>query len=387
MSQQLRLKQINLAGYKSIEQIQIPLDNNITLLIGPNGAGKSNLLSFFRLLNHIVRGGLQVYVGQHGYASSLLYYGPEVTEQIEAELLFQHEDTIASTKKCYSYRLRLAPTATGQLFFKNEALTYQSSEDDIAATPNIQLLGQGHSESLLKQTANGGSATSPAHHIYAWLQSCRVYQFHNTTQNATFRSPVNIHDNHGLRDDAGNLAALLYALQSNPQTYPYYARIVRYIQHILPQFNDFDLTPSPTNPDYIQLTWHDNRSPTYNFGPHQLSDGSLRFMALATLLLQPPHMLPQIIILDEPELGLHPSALTILEAMIQIAAQHTQVVLATQSSRLVDEFNSDQIVIVEQDRESSSTICRRVDTESLHEWLQEYRLSELWAKNVLGGLP
>jgi predicted ATPase len=189
-----------------------------------------------------------------------------------------------------------------------------------------------------------------------------------------------------LRDNAGNLAAFLFTMANNGEWKKHYDRIVRNIQLVLPQFGDFVLRPSPLNKDYIRLDWREKRK-DYLFGPHLLSDGSLRFMALATLLLQPAESLPKVIILDEPELGLHPTAISSLSGMIRTASVNSQVILATQSPRLVDEFNIDQIVIVERDETKDRSLVKRLDEKNLAEWLERYSLSDLWEKNVLGGRP
>jgi len=155
---------------------------------------------------------------------------------------------------------------------------------------------------------------------------------------------------------------------------------------MVPQFADFDLEPSPDNEKYVRLNWREEGS-DYLFGPHQLSDGSLRFMALTTLFMQPPEQRPHVIIVDEPELGLHPAAISALAGMVKAAPPKTQVLLATQSSRLVDEFSADQVMIVERDEKRPRSVFRRFREEDLRDWLERYCLSELWEKNVLGGRP
>ncbi len=196
-----------------------------------------------------------------------------------------------------------------------------------------------------------------------------------------------IENNQKLSSDASNLAAFLYRLKENPNSTKHYNKIVRYVQKAMPQFGDFDLKPNAINPKYITLNWREKSNRDYLFGPHQISDGSLRFMALATLFLQPEELLPKLIVLDEPELGLHPSALGYLAGMIKAASQHCQVVMATQSQRLVDEFEVENIVVVERNKITNNTEFKRKTAEELSDWLNEYSLGELWEKNVIGGQP
>jgi predicted ATPase len=222
--------------------------------------------------------------------------------------------------------------------------------------------------------------------VYTLLKGCQVFQFHDTSGAAKIRNKVYIEENKHLLKDAGNLAAFLYALKNRKDGFPFYQRIVNRITSIFPQFGDFELQPSALNKDYIRLNWREKGEP-YLFGPHQLSDGTLRFMALATLLLQPKESLPSVVILDEPELGLHPAAISSLAGMVKTAVTNTQVILATQSPRLVDEFEAEDIVIVERDEATQSSVFKRLDKAAFSDWLQRYSLSELWEKNVLGGKP
>ena len=155
----------------------------------------------------------------------------------------------------------------------------------------------------------------------------------------------------------------------------------------MPQFGDFSLDVLSGNKNYVRLNWTDSSGSDYLFGPDQISDGSLRFMALTTLLLQPPSLLPSFIVIDEPELGLHPSAAAILAGMIRTASQSAQLLIATQSTRLVDEFSAEELLIVERDEENKCSVFRKLDVRQLSEWLERYNLSDLWEKNVLGGQP
>lgn len=117
----------------------------------------------------------------------------------------------------------------------------------------------------------------------------------------------------------------------------------------------------------------------YSFNANQLSDGSIRFIALATLFLQPPEFLPNIVLIDEPELGLHPQAVDLLASMIKIASKHCQIIAATQSARLLDSFDVDDIIVADNDNDNC-TILRRLNREDFVHWLEDYSLSQLWEK-------
>jgi predicted ATPase len=219
-------------------------------------------------------------------------------------------------------------------------------------------------------------------HVLKALRSWQLYHFHDTSESAKVKQTGDIHDNLFLRPDASNLAAYLYLLQ---ETEPeYYRNIVEAVRMVAPFFGDFILRPSPFNPEKIRLEWKE-RGADMLFGPHALSDGTLRFICLATLFLQPPERLPSTVVLDEPELGLHPYAIALLADMVRSASQNTQVVLATQSVTLVNQFSPEDIVVV--DRVGGETILRRLSEEEISSWLEDYGLGDLWEKNVFGGRP
>ncbi|HOG51105.1 MAG TPA: AAA family ATPase, partial [Lentisphaeria bacterium] len=317
-------------------------------------------------------GAFQQYVGKQG-VSRLLFYGPKQTESMSFELLFE------SDQSCGTYEVKLSHGLPERLFIQAEKVTYCGEG---ANRPQEYFLANGSAELELK---NDQRPTSKA--LYGFLSGIRTYQFHDTSDTAKIKDRGYVDDARYLRSDAGNLAAFLKMLKEHDDYKKYYDRIVRHIQRVMPQFEDFDLESIPGNNDYVRLNWKDNTGSDYLFGPDQISDGSLRFMALATLLLQPPELLPKFIVLDEPELGLHPAAITELAGIVRAASQKTQVLLATQSTRLVDEFSAEDLVIVERDDNKRCSVFKKLDANQLGDWLARYSLSELWEKNVLGGRP
>lgn len=373
----LKLSLITLKGFKSIHsEGQIIPFGDLTVLLGANGSGKSNLVSFFRMLNYMMTGALQTFIGENGSAETLLYYGPKKTTRITAEIEFNNLDTKDI------YRFSLAHAAGDTLIFTEETISYQQQGRQ---NPYTVTLDPGLKESGLPERSKDRNKKT-AQVVSKLLKNCQVFQFHDTSKEAKIRNKGYINDNRFLRSDGGNLAAFLYAMQNTSEGEKYYHRIIRYIRQIMPQFGDFELTPSHLNESYIILNWKEKGS-DYLFGPHQISDGSLRFIAIATLLLQPPETLPSVIILDEPELGLHPSAISVLAGMTNTASRNCQILMATQSPRLVDEFQPDNILIVERNFDNRCSEFKLLDKERLADWLERYSMSELWEKNVIGGQP
>lgn len=370
----MRLTQLKLKGFKSIDNVDgITIDfGDITCLLGANGSGKSSIVSFFKLLSYIMSRGMEKYVLEQGIWS-LLFYGPKTTNKIEFTLAFKGENTEDT------YSTSLAYGLPERLFIGTEQLSYR---DKAKANPlQFHIQGDGKIPAILAHP----HPTSKV--LASLLKRINFYQFHDTTSTARVKNSIYIGDCRYMRHDAGNLAAFLLMLKNSDKYSKYYERIVGHIQQIMPQFEDFELDPLPGKPDYTRLNWRDTSGREYIFGPHQLSDGTLRYMALSALLLQPPDLLPRFIVIDEPELGLHPAAIEGLAAMLRIASKNSQVLLATQSALLVNQFGLENLVITDRNSEKNCSEFRRPDTGKLQEWLNDYSPAELWEKNVLGGKP
>lgn len=373
----LRLKYICLNGFKSISDPGQTISfGRETVLIGSNGSGKSNLVSFFKMLDSIISGSFQAFVIRHGTADSLLFKGSTHTQRLHFSVgLEQSRD---GREEEFQYHVSLGYGLPDRLVFVAERIAYSDG-----ISPDIQ---EYHTAASSLESGLGDDLQEPSKVLLTTLSEIRSYQFHDTSENAKLKKSGYADDCRFLRSDGGNLAAYLRMLKKNPEYKPYYNRIIRHIRQVIPQFRDFVLETMPGNDNYLMLNWNSVNGDLM-MGPHQLSDGTLRFMALTTLLLQPPDLLPKVIIIDEPELGLHPAAIEDLADMVHLASRHCQVVLATQSPRLLDEFAVEDIVVVEWDSSTGSSQFRRLDPDSLREWLDEFSLSNLWEKNVLGGRP
>lgn len=368
-----KIRSVSIAGFRSIGREQTVRLGDVTVCLGANGAGKSNLVSFFRLLNELAAGGLQGYVAKNGMANAILHFGAAVTKTISFEVVFRAGAGAAS------YRAGLSFGMPDSLFFSGEW----------AAAPGaagISLGPAGRPESALGEAAAAaGPAAEICRRARAVLSRCRVFQFHDTSASSRLRNSCYVEDAGALAGDAGNLPAFLHAMRESRPAH--YRRIVDHVRAVVPQFRDFRLRPSAANPRNIFLNWAGERGGDYLFGPHQLSDGSLRYMALAALLLQPAETLPDVVVVDEPELGLHPAAIASLAGMVSIAKQNCQVVLATQSPDLANLFPPEDILIADYDGRANESRFRRPDWESLKAWLEDYSVADLWDKNLLGGRP
>ena len=369
----IQLTKISIEGYKSIQVCSQLRLGKLNVLIGANGAGKSNFISFFKLVNLAMTGALQLFISRSGGARSLLHFGPKKTPQCSATLEFETD------RGHNTYHARLFHAAGDTLIFGEESVSFWGHGWNTPPRPIV--LGAGHRESALLAPQHAEDKT--VRFIKTTLPRFRAYQFHDTSDESHLRSNVRIDDNRFLYADGGNLAAFLRVIR---ETYPErYGRIIETIRLVVPFFQDFVLDPPRDSENHVRLNWR-RKGSDYEFGPHQLSDGTLRFMALATLLLQPTDWLPAMIIIDEPELGLHPYAIQVLTALMGETSQHAQIVAATQSAVLVDEVDPSDVVLVDM-RDEASTFTR-VDGEKLKDWLRDYTLGQLWLKNALdGGVP
>ena len=360
------LEHLTVRNFKSIRDQSLKL-GRLNIFIGGNGSGKSNLVGVFHFLNRVVSGELQTYTGVAGGADSLLHFGRKHSSSLTVELGFKEGN------HANGYKFELLPTEEDRFVFKEEWISYHYRATYDKPMPIF--LGQGHAESRL-----GSSAEAVAKYVRSDLDSYRIYHFHDTSANAKVKQTNELEDNRELRTDAGNLAAFLYRMQErHPEQF---RNIEDTIRQIAPFFEGFHLEPSRLNPEKIRLEWKEKNSDSY-FNAHALSDGTLRFICLATLFLQPT--LPPVVLIDEPELGLHPAAIALLAGVLRFAAKRTQVLVATQSVTLVDQFTPEEIWIAE--RQEGASIFRHLEGADMSAWLEDYSLGELWEKNILGGRP
>ncbi|MEI6556174.1 MAG: AAA family ATPase [Paludibacter sp.] len=364
----IKLKSFTIKGYKSIKEIVHFEPKPINILIGPNGAGKSNFISFFKFLSWMLNsdGKLQEHVAYLGGANDILHDGADVTKNIDAEMAIQTKNGLNE------YKFSLMFAKPDKLVFKEEK--YRFSRINMGVDASWSSCGVGHDEAKLPGVANPTATT-----ILNLLRKLIVYQFHNTSDTAPMRLKWSASDGRWLKQNGENLGSFLYRIQQEERAY--YTRIVKYIRQVLPFFDDFDFYEEFGQ---ILLRWKEKgTNKVFNAG--QASDGMLRTIALISLLAQNPKDLPAVLFLDEPELGLHPSAIDAVAGLIKAASEHCQVFIATQSISLVNNFELDDLVVI--DRKGRSSEYSRPDTERLEEYLDEFSTGQIWEKNIIGGRP
>lgn len=352
------IRKIKIEGFKSIASAELEL-GDLNVVIGANGSGKSNLIGAFRLIERILSRNLQAFVASE--PDRLLHHGRKVTPVVSLEFNIG--------LNAYEIKLKVEKDT---LVFESERVRFD--EDFFEESSSV-----GNKERTLDESALFFK-NKRVRHFFPFSQNWAIYHFHDTSDSSPTKLTCDIDDNRFLRRDASNLAAYLYWLQEKHPVN--FRHIEEHIRLVAPFFDRFVLAPLRLNDRKIKLEWRHKNSDAY-FDAYSLSDGTLRFICLATLLLQPTP--PALILLDEPELGLHPFAIHVLAEMLEAVAVSSQVLLATQSVTLLDYFSPKDVIVAEND--GAKTSFRRLDEDNLRIWLEEFSLGELWEKNVLGGQP
>lgn len=348
------LRKVKIQGYKSIRSLELDLKNR-NILIGGNGAGKSNLLAFFEMLQHIRRYEFQNYTLKQGGANTILYNGRKITEECYFSIY----------RDRWMFYGRLKPNNMDNFYFAQQGLyDYINCINSYTADGFPEM----KDEFIVEQEKV--------------LSDIGIYHFHDTSVSSAMKALCDRNDNIELAPDGRNIAAILYRIKlTNSQIY---WEIVNIIRMVAPYFQDFILRENPLNPQKIRLEWR-KEGCEIPFGAEQLSDGTLRFLCIATLLCAPEDMRKDVLCIDEPELGLHPFAVTVITELMKKYADERQIIAATQSIEFMNEFCPEDIIVV--DSRKGESFFRRVDENELKEWMEEYTLGELWQKNVIGGRP
>lgn len=358
------LHHVKIMGFKSIESLDLNM-RPINILIGANGAGKSNFISLFTFLRNLSEGKLQSYVEKNGFANTFFHFGAKHTPKITIEIDIGHN----------GYHVDFVHGESNDaLVFENEFCTFSSSSREFKVKGKLGesglRSGEADSEYVKDYTRN-------------YMQKCRVYHFHDTSPTAGFKQAQKLNSSFSLQPDASNLAPFLIYLKKNH--HKNYEEIISAIKTVTPFFHDFYLEPQgEIGNEFVLLRWihREHESP---FSANQLSDGTARFICMAALFLQPESSKPSTIVLDEPELGLHPAALDVLAEIIKVVSKKTQVICSTQSVSFANRFKPEDFIVV--DQKNGASTFKRHDKKELEIWLEDYGMGDIWTKNLIGGRP
>lgn len=362
--------------YKSIKKLPHLELGPLTVLIGANGAGKSNFVSFFTFMSELINQRLQVHTARLGGARRILPYDCLPSDCFASIVGFETGSIIFIAGQTDDDRLELVY----EEFVDSASLSPEELDD--MAEQHRQNVGSKEARLLRLDRPDLPMSEQEKEALLA-VAKWRVYHFHDSGAKAGVKRYGSLDDNETLHADASNLATFLYRLrEKHPERYDF---LLDAVKMVVPYFEDFVLKPigvAAGEDPQINLQWKQENYPV-PFGPDQFSDGTLRFICLAAALNQPNP--PETMLFDEPELGLHPSAVIMLASMIKSAAAENQVIVSTQSPSLLDEFELEDVLVVEQ--EKGNSLFRRLDRGELGPWLKQYTLGQLWGKNILGGRP
>ncbi len=322
------------------------------------------------MLEHMARGSLQDFVRYNG-GSETLCFGGNLKEDISSELIFGEN----------GYRFTLSTTTDGKMVVASEQTSKQGDWRSYAK-------GMREEARLFDWKGDGGisgitEARNVCGHIHDAVSSWRVYHFHDTSEKAPLRQPGIVGGDKRLLQDGSNIAPLLLYLRQKHKDV--YRRIVETIRVVAPFFIDFSLEVEKnefTDREICRLRWQQKGAERL-MQAWQFSDGTLRFIALTVALMQPTP--PSTILIDEPELGLHPRALSVFRGLLHEAANRMQVIVTTQSPALLNSMEPDEIVVV--GRTNGASTFHRLVKDELDVWLNDYTLEELWRKNVIQAGP
>lgn len=373
-----KIDQVRIRGFRSLADIEIAGLPDMTVMIGVNGSGKSNFIRFFEMLSWMLHSQqLGEFVGRYGGADDQLFGGSRQTPRMEATVGLKTETGQNE------YRFALAHAHPDRFIFTEEACRFNSNYRPSQAGWQY-MKDSGYPEAKIVEAAQSGKDlgvnSDTALYIVKLLRNCATYQFHDTSDESNLKKRWDVEDNNYLRRHGGNLAAVLHRLEQ--EDLRRFKLICHYIGRILPVFDRFAIEESYGK---VSLRWKAKWTDK-TFGAHLTSDGSLRFFALVTLLNLPPAMLSDVILLDEPELGLHPAAIELVAHMLKALAKEKQVIVATQSPLLVDAFGLDEIIVL--DLKDGKSDLRKLDPDEFRVWIEEdFTPGQLWEKNLLGGRP
>ncbi|GGF86958.1 MULTISPECIES: AAA family ATPase [Cysteiniphilum] len=396
------LTRMKVSGFKSIADLDSLELGSLNILIGANGAGKSNFIQIFRMLMSMSEGSFTSFISSRGRADNFLYNGPKITERIKISFEFQSTNNMEARNY---YALELVPTVEedflieeSRAFQKNPFIGLEFEIDEMDSKLHSENKGwswpskdtwrsyglpsrESRISELKSERSADGKYNGIGYFVHRSISNWVVYHFHDTSANSPMRRSDIVENNKKLYGNAKNIASFLLNLRDH--FHDSYMEILNAIRLVMPFFDDFILDIKVSGQEQtVRLDWLQKGS-DYPMQPYHLSDGSIRFICLATALLQPEP--PSTIIIDEPELGLHPAAIVILAELIQQAAQRTQVIVATQSPALIDQFAVEDIIVV--NRKEGASTFERLNEKDFSQWLESYSVGELWAKNVIAGGP
>ena len=379
----MRYLQIQIKGYRALADVTLDL-HPLTVMIGPNGCGKTSLLEVFQLLKEAAQGRLGEAIANLGGFMSVLTRTSDVPSRMEFALKVDINSQLSPGP--ISYHLALEPGSQGVGFV---SVLERLSQLKPGTGPHHYIDSSAPAGTELKLSKrlseDKGLFFKPETEPDVFrdiLTKIHPLGFLDVTPRAPIRLPQTLTPVIYPGRNGESLFAALYNMRESKATLPSYERIIETLRLGFPDFDHLELPV--VGGGQITLAWH-QKDLTVPLYPNQLSEGALRFLWLTTTLLSPEP--PPLILIDEPEISLHPELLQIVAALMRDASARTQLLIATHSSDLIRWLRSDEVVVIDK-QDGKSTFTWATDPSlNLEEWLKEYTLADLWYMGNLGGRP
>lgn len=381
----IEIKKMKIHGFKSLKEIDFKM-RPLNVLIGLNNGGKTNFLDFFEFLSEAAHEELQnAIAGRRGGFHSLLYAGYADLEKEENKKISWEIDflvpALPEEEKNISYKVTLAPsfrqTRVDDEWFRGRSLRKEKRALG-RPLPRTGLLGKPEAEPKKGELFIAQAPEGNMEYFFRdYMRSWATYEF-STAKDSPLRREQTLKAGVGVSPIGDNLAAVLLNMREQREHRDAYNEIIKTLRVAFPTFKDLHF-PCEVSEGKIALRWEGEFK--REFPMHVLSDGVLKFLCLTTLLLSPDP--PDLICIDEPEIGLHPQLIGLVAELLTAASERTQLIVATHSPQLIKRLKPEDVVIVE--KKDGATELRRLPTEELEAWLRDFTLDELWLTGVIGG--
>jgi predicted ATPase len=379
----IKIKRIKIHGFKSLKEIDFEL-RPLNVLIGPNNGGKTNFLDFFAFLSEAAHEQLQDAIARRGGFHSLVFAGYADPKNQKLFWEIQCETPIVENPRI-SYKTTLTSTLSFPPGTKVEEESLGGQDLGVRKRPfsDLEKILAGHKilEKPKLKEEELVIAQEPKELVEFmfrdYMRSWTIYEF-STAENSPLRREQSLKADIRISPTGDNLASVLHNLREQGQYREAYNEIIKTLKAAFPAFKDLHF-PSGGGEGKIIIRWEEGFR--RDFSANVLSDGVLKFLCLATLLLSSDP--PDIICIDEPEIGLHPGLIGLVAEMLVAASEKTQLIVATHSPQLITHLKPEDVVVVE--RENGATVLKRLPAEQLQSWLRDFTLGELWLTGVIGG--
>lgn len=379
-----KIKEIHIAGFRRLRDIHIEM-RPMMVLIGANSVGKTSILDAMSLLSASAAGKMNTALNSIGGVADLATRGQERKITLGAEMdcpgynPLHYQLDVETRGQGYAIPCETLTQEGGDKYnapFKhidsnNENTSYFDQIEKKLVRPNWE---HNPLESSLSQVPK---MFQQPEEFRRTLSSISQYHVLDVGPRSPVKLPQQMKPARLPGEDGEDLVSFLYNLRESDRHR--YETIEDTLRAAFPGFECLNFPPAAAG--MISLTWKEKqfKDPFY---AHQLSEGTLRFLWLVSLLQSPN--LSAVTMIDEPEVSLHPELLSLLTDCLREASQSTQLIVATHSDRLIRFLEPHEVVVMDVDEDGCAQV-QWADQMDLEKWLKEYSLDEVWRMGQMGG--